>query len=78
MSEIGVDFSYDQDSTQFKYTLIVLDPTSTSFCTNSLVQKQVECNLPTYNPPPPSPDHLFVWSEGNVDFKSLNKPEICM
>nr|XP_034183817.1 ubiquitin carboxyl-terminal hydrolase 47 [Osmia lignaria]XP_034183826.1 ubiquitin carboxyl-terminal hydrolase 47 [Osmia lignaria]XP_034183833.1 ubiquitin carboxyl-terminal hydrolase 47 [Osmia lignaria]XP_034183840.1 ubiquitin carboxyl-terminal hydrolase 47 [Osmia lignaria]XP_034183850.1 ubiquitin carboxyl-terminal hydrolase 47 [Osmia lignaria]XP_034183856.1 ubiquitin carboxyl-terminal hydrolase 47 [Osmia lignaria]XP_034183865.1 ubiquitin carboxyl-terminal hydrolase 47 [Osmia lignaria] len=77
MSEIGVDFSYARDSTKSKYTLVVLDSTSTSFCTNSLVQKQVECNLPTYNPPPPSPNHSSVWSEGNVDFKSLNKPEIC-
>ncbi|XP_076386185.1 ubiquitin specific protease 47 isoform X2 [Megachile rotundata] len=55
MSEIGVDFTSDRDSTEYKHTLLVLDPVA-SFCANSVAQKQDECNLPTYNPPPPSPN----------------------
>ncbi|KAK9300885.1 hypothetical protein QLX08_006588 [Tetragonisca angustula] len=71
MSEIGVDFSFDRESsTEHKHTLLVMDPTD-------ILQKQWRRQT-AYNPPPPSPNHSSVWGEdNNVDFKSLIKSETC-
>lgn len=70
MSEAGVDFSFDRESsTEHKHTLLVVGPTDT------LSEKQVEYGLSTYNPPPPSPNHSSVWNEDNADFKNLIKSE---
>lgn len=86
MSEIGVDFTSDRDSTEYKHTLLVLDPVA-HFCASGLTQKQVECNLPTYNPPPPSPNHSIVCDKEHTDLNSFKEkvpeenlslePEIC-
>ncbi|XP_068965788.1 ubiquitin carboxyl-terminal hydrolase 47-like isoform X1 [Bombus flavifrons] len=73
MSEIGVDFSFDRESsTEHKHTLVVMDPA------DILMQKQFrqQTAYNAYNPPPPSPNHSSVWGEdNNVDFKSLIKSE---
>lgn len=78
MSEIGVDFSFDRESSsEHKPTLLVMDPT------DILMQKQssycIMRHQSAYNPPPPSPNHSSVWGEdNNIDFKSLIKSETSM
>ncbi|XP_076764175.1 ubiquitin specific protease 47 [Xylocopa sonorina] len=75
MSEIGLDFSFDRESSaDTKHTLFVASPNYIPAFTHN----KAEYGLLRYNPPPSSPNHSSVWGEDdNVDLKSPVKPETC-
>lgn len=71
VSEVGVDFSYDQDSNEQKHTDL-----ATSLLDN-LPPKEAECTAPTCNPEPTSPLNSSAWGDDNDAYINLVKPETC-
>ncbi|XP_076622356.1 ubiquitin specific protease 47 [Colletes latitarsis] len=71
MVELGVDFSFDRDSTEHKHTLLVVGPDV------KLYQKQFK-GLPFKCTPAPASHLSSIWEEdNNVDFKNYIESKTC-
>ncbi|XP_053971418.1 ubiquitin carboxyl-terminal hydrolase 47 isoform X2 [Hylaeus anthracinus] len=76
MLEVGVDFSFDRDSTEHKHTLLVTDPKVT--CKAIIIKQRMMRSLSTCNSVQTSANLSSICEEDkNVDVKSIFKSETC-